>query len=238
MKIALLSGTSGLVGMQLLDKTLQADRYDYVISVGRRQLALKHQKLVQLSGDLSQLEFWDWEDMIASQALGGEYFSLIEGLKGDALIHAYSSLGTTIKQAGSKERFFAIDHDLVVGFAQWAKKLGATGFYYVSAMGADSTSSIFYNQVKGKTEEDLQGLQFEHLALFRPSLLLGNRQEFRLGEQLASIVMKPLVWLKVLKNVRPIYDYQVAKAMVQVAGDPARKGVEIVTSGEMQDLSK
>lgn len=238
MKIALLSGTSGLVGMQLLDKTLQTGRYDYVISVGRRQLALKHQKLVQLSGDLSQLEFWDWEDMIASQALGGEYFSLIEGLKGNAQIHAYSSLGTTIKQAGSKERFFAIDHDLVVGFAQWAKELGAVGFYYVSAMGADANSSIFYNQVKGKTEDDLKDLQFEHLALFRPSLLLGNRQEFRLGEQLASIVMKPLVWLKILKNVRPIYDYQVAKAMVQVAENPARKGIEIVTSGEMQDLSK
>lgn len=239
MNIALISGTSGLVGMQLLHQLLKQNTYDYIISVGRRKLALKHANLVQLAGNMSQIQNWDWEDQINSQSLGGEYVSLTQAIKEKkCTIQAFSSLGTTIKQAGSKEKFFEIDHDLVLAFAKWAKSLGANGFYYVSALGADPQSSVFYNEVKGKTEEDLKALDFEHLGIFRPSLLLGNRNEFRFGEKVATILMKPLVWLKLFKNMRPIYDYQVAKSMVKVALDNSRKGVEIIPSGEMQDLSK
>lgn len=239
MKIALISGTSGLVGMQLLHQLLQADRYEYVLSVGRRKLALKHPKLIQLSGDMTQLEFWNYSELINEQSLGGEYHSLVENLEnGNATIHAFSSLGTTIKQAGSEEKFFAVDHDLVLYFAKSVKKMGAIGFFYVSSMGANPSSNVFYSKVKGQTEEDLKSLDFDHLGIFRPSLLLGNRHEFRFGEKVATIVMKPLVWLKLFKNIRPIYDYQVAKAMVSVALDENRNGIKIISSGEMQDLSK
>lgn len=239
MKIALISGTSGLVGMQLLHQLLQADRYEYVLSVGRRKLALKHPKLIQLSGDMTQLEFWNYSELINEQSLGGEYHSLVENLEnGNATIHAFSSLGTTIKQAGSEEKFFAVDHDLVLYFAKSVKKMGAIGFFYVSSMGANPSSNVFYSKVKGQTEEDLKSLDFDHLGIFRPSLLLGNRHEFRFGEKVATIVMKPLVWLKLFKNLRPIYDYQVAKAMVSVALDKSRNGIETISSGEMQDLSK
>lgn len=239
MKIALISGTSGLVGMQLLHQLLQADRYEYVLSVGRRKLALKHPKLIQLSGDMTQLEFWNYSELINEQSLGGEYHSLVENLEnGNATIHAFSSLGTTIKQAGSEEKFFAVDHDLVLYFAKSVKKMGAIGFFYVSSMGANPSSNVFYSKVKGQTEEDLKSLDFDHLGIFRPSLLLGNRHEFRFGEKVATIVMKPLVWLKLFKNIRPIYDYQVAKAMVSVALDQNRNGIKIISSGEMQDLSK
>jgi uncharacterized protein YbjT (DUF2867 family) len=154
------------------------------------------------------------------------------------VIHAFSSLGTTIKVAGSKEKFRAIDHDLVIGFARWAKKIGASKFLYVSALGADSKSSVFYNKVKGETENDLKSIQFGYLGLFRPSLLLGNRSEFRIGELVATVLMKPLVWLKLAKNIRPIYDYQVAKAMVKKALSSSSDSVEVVLSGQMQDLSK
>ncbi|MEB2787055.1 NAD-dependent epimerase/dehydratase family protein [Algoriphagus persicinus] len=239
MKIALISGTSGMVGMQILHQLLQNATYDFVLSIGRRKLTLKHQKLIQIEGDLSKLEQWDWGNKVNSQSLGGEYNSLVESLtEKTAEVHAFSSLGTTIKQAGSKEKFFAIDHDLVITFGNWAKKLGASKFLYVSASGADATSYIFYSQTKGKTEEDLKAFGFDYLGLFRPSLLLGNRNEFRLGEQLATIVMKPLVWLKLFKNFRPIYDYQVAKSMVKTALSQKTTSVEIISSGEMQDLSK
>lgn len=228
-----------MVGMQLLHQLLREDHYDFVLSIGRRKLALKHQKLIQIEGDLFRLKDWDWEGKVKEQALGGEYAGFILAIQEKkAEIHAYSSLGTTIKVAGSKERFYAVDHDLVIGFGEWSKKLGASKFFYVSAMGANADSSIFYNRVKGETEEDLKALKFSFLGLFRPSLLLGNRPEFRLGEQIASILMKPLVWLKLFKNYRPIYDYQVAKAMVKTALKEPSQAVEIILSGEMQDLSK
>lgn len=237
MKIALISGTSGMVGMQLLHQLL--NQYDYVISVGRRKLALKHEKLVQLEGDLAKINEWDWEYLLVSKSLGGENNALKEILlEKKAEIHAFSSLGTTIKQAGSKEKFYQIDHDLVIEFAKWAKTLGASKFLYVSSSGANADSSIFYSQTKGKTEEDLKAIGFDYVGLFQPSLLLGNRSEFRFGEQIATIVMKPLVWLKLFKNIRPIYDYQVAKGMVKTALAQNSKPVEIISSGQLQDLSK
>lgn len=239
MKIALISGTSGMVGMQLLHQLLKGDAYDFVLSVGRRKLALKHQKLIQIEGDLFRLKNWDWEGKVREQALGGEYSTMLQEIDSlKATVHAYCSIGTTIKVAGSKEQFHAVDHDLVIGFAVWARELGADKFLYVSAMGADAGSSIFYNQVKGETEDDLKTIQFGYLGLFRPSLLLGDRHEFRLGEQVASVLMKPLVWLKLFKNFRPIYDHQVAKAMVKTAQSVRPESVEIISSGQMQDLSQ
>lgn len=238
MKIAVLSGTSGLIGMQLLDQLLKSTSYDFVISVGRRKLALKHSKLIQLEGELAKIQEWNWAELINGQALGGEYQELVKNIEsGQANLSGFCSLGTTIKKAGSKERFFEIDHDLVLAFASWLKILGARSFHYVSAMGSDANSSIFYNQVKGKTEQDLESLGFERLKIYQPSLLLGNRHEFRFGEQVASILMRPLVWLKVFKKFRPIYDYQVAKSMVKVDLEQTRMGLERISSGEMQDLS-
>ncbi|MEN2282785.1 NAD-dependent epimerase/dehydratase family protein [Algoriphagus sp. SE2] len=237
MKIAIISGASGMVGMQLLHQLLK--EYDDVISVGRRTLALKHDNLVQLEGDMAKINTWDWEHLLVSKSLGGEKNALKEAiLEKKAEIHAFSSLGTTIKQAGSKERFYQIDHDLVIEFAKWTKSLGASKFLYVSSSGADSKSSIFYSQTKGKTEEDLKAIGFEFLGLFRPSLLLGNRSEFRLGEQIATIFMKPLVWFKLFKNIRPIYDYQVAKGMVKKALGQNSQSIEIISSGQLQGLSK
>ncbi|WP_373397667.1 oxidoreductase [Algoriphagus halophilus] len=237
MNIALISGTSGMVGMQLLHQLFK--KYDFVISVGRRKLALKHEKLVQLEGDLLKINTWDWEHLLMSSSLGGEYQLVREEiLEKKAEIHAFSSLGTTIKKAGSKARFYQIDHDIVLEFATWAKNLGASKFLYVSALSADPESSVFYSKVKGEVEQDLQQLDYSFLGIFRPSLLLGNRNEFRFGEWFATIAMKPLVWLKVLKNYRPIYDFQVAKAMVLVANQASSQNVEIINSGQMQDLTK
>lgn len=238
MKIALISGTSGMVGMQLLHQLLKSQSYDFVLSVGRRKLALKHDKLIQIEGDMSRLQDWDWQEKVGAQALGGEYHAMIDEINSkNAEIHAFCSIGTTIKVAGSKEKFYAIDHDLVLDFAHWGQKNGASKFLYVSAMAADAKSTIFYNQVKGKTEDDLKALKFGFLGIFRPSLLLGNRHEFRFGEQVATVLMKPLAWLKLFKSIQPIHDHQVAKVMVKIA-QSEKTGVSIFSSGEMQDLSK
>lgn len=239
MRIAVLSGTSGLVGMQLLHQALKNTSYDYIISLGRRELALKHSKLIQLKGDLLQIETWNWGEMIVEKDLGGQLQHLRQKLeKKECQIDGYCSLGTTIKQAGSKEKFKSIDYEMVLAIASWLKSMGATQFCYVSALGADAKSGVFYNQVKGETEDALKGKGFEYLGIFRPSLLLGERQEFRFGEQVATVLMKPLVWLRLFKNFRPIYDYQVAKSMVIRALDGSSKlPVEIVNSGQMQDLS-
>ncbi|MDA1269183.1 MAG: oxidoreductase [Bacteroidetes bacterium] len=237
MTIALISGTSGLVGMQLLHQLLRNPAYSYVLSVGRRSLALKHEKLLQIDGDLSKLNAWAWEDKINAQSLGGAYQTLVMALQEKKVdVHAFCSLGTTIKQVGAKDKFYAVDHDLVIEFASWSKKLGATKFLYVSAMGANPHSSIFYNQVKGKTEEDLKALGFSYLGIFRPSLLLGARHEFRFGEQVATFFMMPLSWLKLGNNIRPIRDHVVAKSLVNVALSDSKSSVYCFLSGKMQEL--
>jgi hypothetical protein len=239
MKIAILIGTSGLVGMQLLHQLLQNSVYDCVLSIGRRKLSLKHGKLIQISGDMNTINNWDLDSKLSDQDLGGKNHGIRVALKKNtAEIHAFSALGTTIKQAGSKDNFIAIDHGMVLQFAHCAKKLGAKKFLNVSALGADSNSKIFYNQVKGKLEEDLKAIGFEYVGIFRPSLLLGNRSPARLGEEFAKLVTKPFIWLKLFKNMRPIYDYQVAKSMVIKALELHSPGVEIIESGAMQDLSK
>ena len=103
-------------------------------------------------------------------------------------------------------------------------------------MGANPTSSIYYNRVKGRTEEDLKEMGFAFLGLFRPSLLLGTRHEFRFGEQVAMIFMAPLTWMKLGGNIRPIRDHVVAKSFVQVALRENLTYVEVFLSGQMQEL--
>ena len=241
MKIAFLAGTSGLVGMQLLHQLLKNKSYEYVISVGRRKLALKHKKLIQLTGDLKKINNWEWEDQINAESLGGEYADLTDKMKnGEIQIDCFCSIGTTIKKAGSKDNFYSIDHDLVYQIALAAKEHGAKQFLFVSALGADAKSGVFYNKVKGEIEELLKTIGFDYLGIFRPSLLLGDRKETRFGEELAKIFMKPLSWLKIWDKGRPIYDYQVAKSMVYKAleGLNSKEKVEIISSAQMQNLSK
>ncbi|MCR9014022.1 oxidoreductase [Aquiflexum gelatinilyticum] len=236
-KIAFLAGTSGLIGMQLLHQLLQDNSYDYLISVGRRKLALKHHKLVQVEGDFSKIQSWDIESKLREEDLGGLFFPIVDAInKKSCEMHAFCSLGTTIKVAGSKDKFYEIDHDYVIGFAKWTYGLGANKFLYVSAMGANPQSSVFYNKVKGEVEEDLKVIPFDYLGLFQPSLLVGNRKEFRFGEEVAKILTKPLVWLKIGKSFRPINDNQVSKAMIHHANQTKPVKVEVISSKKMQDF--
>jgi hypothetical protein len=237
-KIAFVAGASGMVGMQVLHQLFQNPAYAYVISLGRRELTLKHHKLIQLNVDFDKLHLVHLVEKIREKNPGGDYHLLIEGLQEKKVeIHVFCSLGTTIKEAGSKERFRHIDHDFVIDFADWSRQQGASKFLYVSAMGADPNSSIFYNKVKGEVEEGLKQLQFDYLGIFQPSILLGNRRKTRLGEEIGKKAMQLVTALGIMKKYKPIYDHQVAKSMVHPALISNSKHVETITNREMLSLA-
>ncbi|MEX2512468.1 MAG: NAD-dependent epimerase/dehydratase family protein [Cyclobacteriaceae bacterium] len=236
-QIAIISGSSGLVGTQLLHQLFQHPAYDWVISLGRRELALKHSKLIQVKVDFKKLEKLDLIEKIKENDLGGKYHNLVKQIQTQPhLIHVFSALGTTLKDAGSKDNFYQIDHDFVINFARWAFGLGAEKFLYVSAIGADAQSTIFYNKVKGEIEEDLKRIDFKYVGIFQPSLLLGNRKTNRLGEEVGKVLMRGITFLGLFKKYKPIYDHQVAKAMVKKALENGLTGNETISSTEMHQM--
>ena len=162
---AVIAGASGLVGSILLNKLLNDAHIDQVIAIGRRTLNLNNSKLTEvIVPDLEKLDSF-------SDQLEGELY--------------FCCLGTTIKKAQTKENFKKVDIDAVVGFAKVAKKHQAKSFVVISSMGADSHSMIFYNKTKGEMEEAVSSLGLFSVAIFRPSLLIGNRIEKRTAEGLA-----------------------------------------------------
>ncbi len=150
--------------------------------------------------------------------------------------HAFCCLGTTMKTAGSKEAFRKVDHDYVIAFAKAAKSQGIESFSVVSAIGSDANSSVFYNKVKGEMERDLENIGFESLHIFHPSLLLGPREESRLGEKIGTVGMKlvsPLM-MGSLTKYKPIHVKTVASAMLRLAKAP-QKGVHHFEYDEMNE---
>jgi uncharacterized protein YbjT (DUF2867 family) len=217
MATALIAGASGLVGGTLLTQLLAAPEYDRVIALGRRPLERVHPKLVQLIADFAAL------DRVAAD------------LECD---DAFCCLGTTIKQAGSREAFRAVDHGAVLAFAWAAQRAGAQRFFVVSSIGADPESRIFYSRVKGETEAALQVLGFSTLAIFRPSLLLGPRARVRLGERISAAIMWLLepVMVGRFRKYRAIEAEVVARAMVRCSFGQPGQGVLDFPSDEIQDL--
>ncbi|MDR3589489.1 MAG: NAD(P)H-binding protein, partial [Negativicutes bacterium] len=159
----LIAGATGLTGEHLLDRLLNEPTVSRVLAPTRRPLAT-HPHL---------------ENPV------GTFTELLPELHGRVDI-AYCCLGSTIKQAGSQEAFREVDHDLIVAYAKRAREMGARHLLVISAIDADDKSKIFYNRVKGETERDLKAQNWPQLTIVRPSLLLGNRSEPRLAEQLAA----------------------------------------------------
>ena len=205
---ALLLGATGLVGRELLAQLLADDRYASVIVVARRSTGAKHAKLVEHVFDLDQME------------------SLPEAFVADDV---FCALGTTIRIAGSQERFRAIDFELPLRAARLAREGGAAQYLLVSSVGADPRSRIFYSRVKGELEQALMKLGYPSLTIARPSTLLGDRTEHRRGEGLAQ----RLGWL-VPAAYKPIHGRTVARALIAAAHDPA-PGVRILQSREMRE---
>lgn len=150
---------------------------------------------------------------------------------------AYCCLGTTIKQAGSQEAFYKVDHDAVEAFALSARAAGARRFMVVSAQGADRHSVAFYMRVKGDMEASVARAGFDAVHVARPGMLDGARAEHRAGEKLGLTVLRGVT--KLLGGPRfkyaPIRDETVARAMVALAFGDAR-GVTFSESARLQEL--
>ena len=217
MATALIAGASGLIGSHLLEQLLESSEYGRVIAVGRRPLERVHPKLVPVVADFAALD------------------KTTVDLRCD---DAFCCLGSTIKRAGSAENFRAVDHGAVLALAWAARRNGASRFFLVSALGADASSRFLYNRVKGETEEALQVLGFSTLGIFRPSLLLGPRREFRPGERISAVILwlaEPLL-LGRLRPYRAIRAEVVARAMLRCSFGRPGQGVLIFRSDEIQDL--
>jgi uncharacterized protein YbjT (DUF2867 family) len=217
MGTALMAGASGLVGGLLLEQLLAAADYDRVIAIGRRPLAVAHPKLVPVTADFGSL------DQVTADLRCAD---------------AFCCLGTTLKAAGSREAFRAVDHAAVLAFAWAAQRAGAQRFFVVSALGADAKSRFFYNQVKGETEEALEVLGFSTLAIFRPGLLLGRRARPRTGERVMAAVLwlaEPMLFGR-LRKYRAIEAGVVARAMLRCSFGRPGQGVLVFPSDEIQDL--
>jgi len=171
---ALIAGASGFVGSRLLQHLLADPTCERVIALGRRPLAFVHPKLEPRIVDFASLP-------------------------PVAATDAFCCLGTTIRVAGSQAAFRQVDHDHVVAFSRVAQVSGATRFHLLSSVGADAQARNFYLRVKSETEAGVAALGFSGLDVFRPSLLLGPRVEFRLGEVVARAVMP---WLNPVLPVR------------------------------------
>lgn len=190
---AAVAGSTGFIGSILLDLLEDDKDFSEVQVLSRRDLNLGD-KFDVLVGD------------IATQNLG-------------SVDVAFCALGTTIATAGSKEAFYHVDHDLVIDFAKSAKKSGAKTFVLVSSVGANSKTSNFYLKVKGEVEKDLESIGFESLIILRPSMLMGQRKEFRFGELIGKGIMtivNPLM-IGSLSKYKGIQGTPLANAMIKLS---------------------
>lgn len=213
-RTAILVGATGLIGGFVLQRLLADKAYKNVKIFVRRKLDIEHPKLEQHVIDFDRPDTWN-------------------GLvKGDDL---YCCIGTTMRNAGSKEAFYKVDHTYAVAFADAAAGNNVPQLLLVSSLGAAAGSSNFYLDVKGEVEEALRKMNFHSLVIFRPSMLLGPRKEFRLGEVVGKFFMQVFFFLFIgtLKRYRAIQAETVAKAMVSVALQEG-SGVRVLESNEIQ----
>lgn len=209
-KIALLLGATGLVGGALLDELLANDAYIRVIAPTRRPMHRTSPKL---------------ENPVIN-------FDHLEDYAGKLPCHdVFIALGTTIKKAGSKEAFRKVDFDYIVKGALVARAGGASQCLLVSSSGADTDSRFFYTSVKGQTEEAIKDLGFWATHIFQPGVLVGNREEFRLGERIGIGVSNLLRSISpaILGDYNPTRVAVLAQKMV-AAAQGMEPGVKIHTA--------
>ena len=210
---ALLAGATGLVGGHCLERLLGTARYDSVIVVTRRSLAVSPRppKLREVVVEFDRLD--DVRDRLRAD-------------------HVFCALGTTIRKAGSRQRFREVDLEYPLRLARLTRAHGASHFSIVSALGASRASLFFYSRVKGEVEAQLRDMDWPSLAIFRPSVIAGERGESRpierLGEQMLQFGPA---------HLRPVAAADIAAAMVQVAlRSPT--GVTVVESREIPRLAR
>lgn len=210
-KKALVVGATGLIGGYCLQALLEDPTYTEVIALVRKPLLLTDPKLKTVKIKFDNLE---------------------HELSGIEAHDVFCCLGTTIKNAGSKEAFKKVDFALVVTVAEQMRKKGAEQFLVISSMGADKDAKVFYSRVKGEMESAVEKVGYPCLRIIRPSLLLGPREEFRLGERIGAMVTPVLQLLLQgsLKKYRPVQAESVARFMVKVAHENRVSAVHVYES--------
>jgi uncharacterized protein YbjT (DUF2867 family) len=207
-RIALVAGASGMVGTELCSQLRRDRRFAPVVVLARRQPPVTDPPLQVEIVDFSRIGEWN---------------------PSVPLDTVFCALGTTIKQAGSEAAFRAVDFDLVLEMAMLAQRGNAQHFIFVSSLGADPDSGIFYLRVKGEAEEAVKALGLPHAVALRPSFLDGDRTVARPGETTARVVgrvLRPLL-LGPLEKYRPTPAAKVAEAMRYVS-QPGREGFEVL----------
>jgi uncharacterized protein YbjT (DUF2867 family) len=217
-KTALIVGSSGLVGSELLQLLLQGEEYERITALVRTPLNFSDPKLTEVIIDFDKLK--DYQD----------YFHVDD---------VFSCLGTTIKKAKTKEVMKKIDVDYSLNVAKLASKCGAKSFSIISSMSASPNSFFWYSRMKGKLEEELRQIPFHTTSIFRPSLLLGNRQEFRFLENLSGKMLKSLSFLFIgpLQKYKAIEAKIVAKGMYNIA-QHYKKGIAVYPSEKIESEAK
>ena len=213
-KTAIIFGSTGLVGSALLKILIQSDEYETIKAFVRNPISTSHKKLQQILIDFDQPESYDTQ------------------VTGDDI---YLCLGTTMKKAGSKDAFYKIDYTYTLQAASSAAKNKVKKLCLISSLGADAGSGVYYSKVKGEVERDISMLGFEDVHIVRPSLLLGNRKENRVGERFGILLSSILSFLFVgpLRKYKAIQDIIVAKAMYRLTQSDT-KGTFIHESIDLQ----
>ncbi len=209
-KAALVIGASGMVGEQLVNQLLSHPDFDRVRTFVRRRSGNNDPKLEELVVDFDQPE--TWKDQI----------------KGDV---AFSTMGTTIKKAGTKENQYRIDFTYQFEFARHAAENGVPTFVLVSSLGANSKSAVFYSRMKGELDDAVVKLPFDKALIFRPSILDGNRKEKRLAEAFSLAVMRTITKF-IFGNYRPTPADVLARKMISLSID-GTNGKRIVEGKEI-----
>ncbi len=194
-KTALVIGATGLVGNLVVDKLGNDDTFSTVIILTRKSLGKSNPKIKEILVDFDQL------DKHANE------------IKANCI---FCCLGTTIKKAGSQEAFKKVDYEYPLRVAEIAKQNGATTYVLISALGASESSIVFYNRVKGAVQNAIQKISFDSFHILQPSLIIGERNEKRLGEGIAQ-KLSPLfdtIMVGGLSKYKSITAEQIATAMV------------------------
>eukprot|EP01090_Pellita_catalonica_P018536 TRINITY_DN6029_c0_g1_i1.p1 TRINITY_DN6029_c0_g1~~TRINITY_DN6029_c0_g1_i1.p1 ORF type:complete len:324 (-),score=91.47 TRINITY_DN6029_c0_g1_i1:31-1002(-) len=212
---ALVFGATGAIGRALIAELMEEEKYCKVYPVGRREtkfiLHSSKEGDEGISGnDRLQQIVVDYDSLSKDHIV--EKGKLSDDV---AITSAFCCLGTTIKKAGSAEAFKKVDYDYVVNSAKASRDLGVEHFSIVTSIGADKSSSMLYPKTKGEAEDALKKLKFPNLSIFRPSLLITDRNESRWGEYVAQMVMPAISWMFVggFRKYREISVESVALAL-------------------------
>ena len=217
MKTALLFGSSGLVGGHLLNELIQNDNYNKIKLFVRSVPKISNPKIEIIKTDFNNLK------------------NHKEDIKGD---DCFFCIGTTKQNSPNKNEYRRVELEVPKQVAQIAKSNSVNSFFFVSSGYADSKSSGDYLKFKGEVEEELKRLDFSKLGIMRPSFILGDRKEKRVGEKIGIFLFKLLspLLLGPLKKMRPIHSKTVAKAMSRAANENLEKN--IFESNEIDELTK